>query len=280
MTYFKQLLHHPPFVVGLFVFLLILLFGVGTPFVLDLDPHLQNASPLLTPGTDSYVLGTDNLGRDLLARLVYGIRTSLLVGALAGLFATLLGTTLGLIGGYKGGWIDHLFTFATNLVLVIPQLVILILVSGSLEYRSFTLVAMVIGLSSWTWVARAVGVQAASLRHREHIQLAKLNGFGDFNIVLRQVMPYMLSYIFMAFIMQLTSGILSESALSMLGLGPQSSEAVSLGTMLNDAYRSNALEDRLWWLFLPPTFAITALAFSLYMINTAMEEIFNPQLRH
>jgi len=279
MNLVKVLLRQPSFIFGAFTFGLIVLFALLTPYATPLDPHAQDALPLLAPGQDGHILGTDNLGQDVLARLVYGLRTSLLVGAVAGLFATLLGTTIGLAGGYKGGMLDNLFAMATNLVLVVPQLVILVLVSGSITYRSHLLVAAVIGLSSWTWVARAVSAQAASLRDREHVQLAKLNGFGDFNIVLRQVVPYTLSYIFMAFIMQLTSGVLSESALSMLGLGPQSSDAVSLGSMLNEAYKCNALDERLWWLFLPPTLAITAIAFSLYVVNTAMEDVFNPRLR-
>lgn len=279
MKLLHNLLRQPSFIFGTFTFALIVLFALLAPVFIELDPHAQNAQPFLAPGEAGHILGTDNLGQDMFARLVYGMRTSLLVGALAGLFATLLGTLIGLIGGYKGGWIDNLFSLATNLVLVIPQLVVLVLISSSLNHRSYALIALIIGLSSWTWVARAVGVQAASLRNREHVQLAKLNGFGDFSIILRQVMPYALSYIFMAFIMQLTSGVLSESALSMLGLGPQSSESVSLGSMLNDAYKSNALEERLWWLFLPPTIAITAIAFSLYVINTSMEDIFNPRLR-
>lgn len=279
MKLLRNLLVQPSFIFGAFTFSLVVLFALLAPLVLPLDPHAQDSLPFLQPGQPGHLLGTDNLGQDVFARLVYGIRTSLMVGLLAGLFATALGTLIGLVGGYKGGWIDNTLSLATNLFLVVPQLVVLILISSSLNHRSYLLVALIIGLSSWTWVARAVSAQASSLRNREHIQLAKLNGFGDFNIILRQVMPYALSYIFMAFIMQLTSGILSESALSMLGLGPQSSEAVSLGSMLNDAYKCNALEERLWWVFLPPTLAITAIAFALYVVNTAMEDVFNPRLR-
>ncbi len=272
-------MRHPAFVVGAFLFLTVVGFALVAPAFLGRDPLAQDFMPLLAPGQDGHSLGTDALGRDMLARLVYGTRSSLLVGALAGLLATLLGTMIGLFGGYKGGRWDHITTFATNLVLVIPQLVILVLLGSNLGHRSYALVALVIGLSSWPWVARAVGVQTASLRTREHVQMARLNGFGALEIVVKHILPYTLSYIFMAFVLQLTSGILSEAALSMLGLGPQSSGAVSLGLLLDEANRQNALEERLWWLFLPPTFLVTALAFSLFLVNSAMEEIFNPRLR-
>lgn len=279
MNPFRHLLRQPSFIFGTFSFILVVLFALLAPAFLDLRPHAQDSLPFLRPGEAGHALGTDNLGQDVLARLVYGIRTSLLVGLLAGFFATLLGTLLGLVGGYKGGLLDNFFTLGTNLVLIIPQLVILVLLSGSVQYSSFFLMSLVIGLSAWPWVARAVGAQASSLRDREHVQLARLNGFGDLHIIVKQIMPYALSYIFMAFIMQFTSGILSESALAMLGLGPQSSESVSLGSMLNDAYKCNALDEGLWWVFLPPTLAITAIAFSLYVVNTSMEDVFNPRLR-
>jgi peptide/nickel transport system permease protein len=207
-----------------------------------------------------------------------GLRASLFVGLLAGSVATLLGTLIGVYGGYKGGWLDDVFTVATNLFLVIPTLIVLILLSGSLdEGRSLTLIALIIGCTTWTWSARAVRAQSSSLRARDHVALARINGYGTLPIVVLHILPYLLSYIFMVFILQTASGILTEASISMLGLGPY--DSISLGTILNEAIKNEALGDGAWWAFVPATVLVTVIAFSLYIINTSMESVFNPRLR-
>jgi peptide/nickel transport system permease protein len=166
----------------------------------------------------------------------------------------------------------------TNLFLVIPQLVLLILLSASLEEgRSLSLIALIIGCTTWTWSARAVRAQSASLRGRDHVSLARINGYGTFEIVLLHILPYLFSYVFMVFILQTAAGILSEATISMLGLGPY--DSVSLGKILNEAIRQEALTDGAWWAFLPAMILVTVIAFSLYVVNTAMEGVWNPRLR-
>jgi peptide/nickel transport system permease protein len=192
--------------------------------------------------------------------------------------ATIIGTLVGVYGGYKGGLLDDLLTSLTNLFLVIPSLVVLILLSGSFEQgRSLTLIALIIGGTTWTWTARAVRAQSASVRARDHVALARTNGYSTFGIIILYILPYLLSYLFMVFILQTATGILTEASLSMLGLGPH--DAISLGRILNEAIKNEALIDGAWWAFLPATLLITVIAFSLYVINTAMESVFNPRLR-
>ncbi len=278
MKSFVKLFRIPSFVFGFSTFILIVLIGVLGPVLVHTSPFTTDFMPFLEPSAEHW-LGTNNLGQDVFARLLFGLRSSLYVGLTAGVFATLIGTFVGIYGGYKGGIVDNFFTLTTNLMLVIPQLVVLILISNSIENRSLTLISVIIGVTSWTWVARAVSAQAASLKARDHVNLAKLNGFGTLSILVKQILPYILSYVFMAFILQLTSGILSEAALSMLGLGPQGNTSVSLGRMLNDAQNNEALDSGYWWVFIPPTIVITLIAFSLYVVNTAMEGVFNPRLR-
>ena len=265
MKLFKSLLKSPAFLVGISIFLLVLIAGVILPAVLNLDPFATDGDPFLQPNLE-YWLGTNNLGQDVFARLIYGLRSSLYVGLVAGLFATLLGTFIGIYSGYQGGRIDNVLTMATNLLIVIPQLVVLILISNSVETRSLTLTSLFIGATSWVWVARALRAQAASLKGREHIHLARINGFGTFKILLKQILPYVLSYVFMAFILQLTAGIFAEAALSMIGLGPLGTEVVSLGQILNNAQRNEALDSGYWWVFLPATIIITLLSFSLFSL--------------
>jgi peptide/nickel transport system permease protein len=271
------LLKSPAFLFGFCIFAGTVLLGLVAPLLLHGNAYARVGLAFMPPSSE-HVLGTDHLGRDMFALLVAGLRSSLFVGFVAGVVATVLGTLIGVYGGYIGGWLDDLLTVTTNLFLVIPSLVVLILISGSLEKgRSRLLIALIIGATTWTWSARAVRAQTSSVRSRDHVALARINGYGTLEIVILHVLPYLLSYIFMVFILQTAEGILAEASISMLGLGPY--DSVSLGKLLNEAIRNEALTDGAWWAFAPAMALITSVAFSLYVINTSMEEVFNPRLR-
>lgn len=277
MKIFKGLLKNPFFLFGAGLFVLTLLVALLGPLFSQYDATTRVGLPYLPPSSD-HLLGTDHMGIDMLAMLIKGLQSSLYVGFLAGTVATVVGTLIGVYGGYKGGLLDDILTAKTNLFLVIPTLIVLILISASLEEgRSLTLIALLIGGTTWTWSARAVRAQSSSLRARDHVSLARINGYGTLEIVVLHILPYLLSYIFMVFILQTATGILSEATISMLGLGPY--DSVSLGKILNDARSNEALTDGAWWAFLPAMVLITVIAFSLYVINTAMEGVFNPRLR-
>ncbi len=265
------------FLFGSALFALTLLIGVLAPVFFEIDV-IHRVGLAYMPPSRAHWLGTDHLGIDMFSMLVQGLRASLYVGLLAGSVATLLGTLIGVYGGVVGGLLDDVLTVATNLLLVIPTLIVLILLSGSLEEgRSLTLIALIIGCTTWTWSARAVRAQSSSLRSRDHVALARINGASNFRIVTMHILPYLLSYVFMVFILQTANGILTEASISMLGLGPY--DSVSLGTILSEAIRNEALGDGAWWAFAPATLLVTVIAFSLYVINTSMESVFNPRLR-
>ena len=273
----KGLLKSPAFLFGAGLFVLTLFIAFVAPLVMNVDAKTRVGLAYMAP-SGAHWLGTDHLGLDMASRLIAGLRSSLYVGFLAGTVATIVGTLIGVYGGYKGGLLDDVLTVLTNLFLVIPQLIILILLSSSLqEGRSRTLIALIIGCTAWTWSARAVRAQSSSLRSRDHVSLARINGYSTFGIVILHILPYLLSYIFMVFILQTATAILAEASISMLGLGPY--DSVSLGTILNDAIKSEALVDGAWWAFFPAMVLVTVIAFSLYVVNTAMEGIFNPRLR-
>jgi peptide/nickel transport system permease protein len=277
MKLFRGLLKSPAFLVGMTLFLGTVLVALFAPLLMSIDPHKRVGLPYMPPSSEHW-LGTDHMGIDMVSLLVAGLRASLHVGFLAGIVATIAGTLIGVYGGYKGGLLDDILTVATNLFLVIPSLIVLILLSSSLEKgRSLSLIALIIGCTTWTWSARAVRAQSSSLRSRDHVNLARINGYGTFGIVMLHILPYLLSYIFMVFILQTAAGILSEATISMLGLGPY--DSVSLGKILNDANRNEALTDGAWWAFAPAMLLITVIAFALYVLNTSMEGIFNPRLR-
>jgi peptide/nickel transport system permease protein len=224
-----------------------------------------------------HVLGTDNFGRDVLAELAAGTRTSLIIGLVAGVIATMIGLTVGLLAGYMGGQVDNFLTTVTNIFIVIPSFVILVLVSVSLKSRSFLTTGVVIGITAWPWTARSVRAQTTSLRNRDHVNLSKLSGHSMPWIILRDILPYVASYVMMAFILQVASGILSEASLSMLGLGPQN--VASLGLMMHWAMDFSALPTGAWWAFLPVVLVVALISFSLNLINSGLDQIFNPQIR-
>lgn len=226
-------------------------------------------------------LGTDNFGRDVLTELVSATATSLRIGFIAGIVATSIGLVLGLLSGYVGGWVDDIIMFITNLFTVIPGIVLLILISYSIgqENRGATTVAVVIGFTSWVWTTRAVRAQVISLRHRDHVNLSKLSGHSIPHIIVADILPYIASYVVMALILQISSGILAEAALSILGLGPKTTEVPTLGLMMNWAMIYQAQIMGKWWAYFPVIVVIALIAFSLNLMNTGLDQVFNPTLR-
>ncbi len=229
----------------------------------------------------SLPLGTDNFGRDVLKELVSAAGTSIVIGLIAGTVATLIGLTLGLLSGYLGGFADDFIMFVTNVFTVIPSFVLLILISYSIgqEQRGAAVVALVIGLTSWTWTCRSVRSQVISLRNRDHVNLSKLSGHSMLRIVLTDILPYIASYVVMAFILQVSTGILSEAQLSLLGLGPKTTETATLGLMMNWAMLYSAHTNGSWWAYFPVILTITLISFSLNLMNTGLDQVFNPTLR-
>jgi peptide/nickel transport system permease protein len=227
------------------------------------------------------LLGTDNFGRDVLTELVSATRTSLMIGIVAGLIATSIGLILGLLAGYVGGVTDDIIMFFNNIITVIPSFVLLILISYSLgqEKRGAMTIAVVIGLTSWVWTARAVRSQVFSLRNRDHVNLSKLSGHPLARIILTDIMPYLASYVFMALILQISSGILTEAGLSIIGLGPKTTEVPTLGLMMNWAMIYSAHLMNKWWAYFPVIVVIAMVSFSLNLMNTGLDQVYNPALR-
>ncbi|MBR6766612.1 MAG: ABC transporter permease, partial [Clostridia bacterium] len=253
-----------------------------TLYVAEMNEETKLLEEKSTIGKNDYVnlkeianvkvlpLGTDNFGRDILKELVSACGTSIMIGLIAGAVATLIGLTFGLLAGYLGGIYDDIIMFITNVFTVIPGFILLILISYSIgqEQRGASVVALVIGLTSWTWTARSVRSQVISLRNRDHVNLSKLSGHSLFRIIMTDILPYIASYVVMAFILQVSSGILSEAQLSLLGLGPKTTEVPTLGLMMNWAMLYSAHTNGTWWAYFPVIVTITLISFSLNLMNT------------
>jgi peptide/nickel transport system permease protein len=264
------------FVIGLGIVLAFLVLAIVGPYLTDSTP-LEFSGPTDQPPSSEYWFGTTSFGQDVFAQFVYGLRAAFLVGALGGGLAAVLGMLVGFTAGYRGGWIDDLLNMLTNVVLVIPTLAILIIVAAYLTMHSYATEALLIGLTSWPWAARALRAQTFSLKTREFVDVAKLSGRGTWQVIAREIAPNMSSYLFMMFILLFGGAILIGATLDFLGLGP--SESISLGLMMNNAFISSALLLGSWWWFVPPGLGIIGIVGGLYVMNVGLDEVFNPRLR-
>lgn len=272
----------PRFWVATILTVIVLLLAFVGPLVYPYGGG-QTVGGLYDPPSGAHILGTDNFGHDVLGVLIDSTRNSLYNGLMAGIIATLLGVVIGIIAGYRGGWLEELLMGLTNVVLAIPSLIVLILISISIQNSHVALLkgifglSLVIGITSWPWTARAVRAQASSIAQREHIDVAKLSGARLPSILTIDVFPYIASYIVMAFVLQVSSAILAEASLSMLGLGPSGTD--SLGIQLHWALAFQAVGSGAWWAFLPPTIILTLISFALLLLQASLDELFNPRLR-
>ncbi len=276
----SELLHfarrNTKLVVGLSVVLAFLALAIVGPWLTDATPF-EFGYPLGEPPSRAHWLGTTSPGQDVYAQFVYGLRSSFVVGALAATVAAALGMAIGFVGGYLGGVVDEALSMLTNIVLVIPTLAVLIIVSAYLTVGSLLTEAILIGVTSWPWAARAIRAQTFSLRTRDFVSLARLSGQGTVKVIVREIAPNMSSYLVLTFILLFGGAVLTAATLDFLGLGP--SEVMSLGLMMNTAVSNAALQLGMWWWFIPPGVGITAIVGGLYVMNVGLDEVFNPRLR-
>jgi peptide/nickel transport system permease protein len=222
-------------------------------------------------------MGSTRMGRDVYTQLVWGTRTSLAVGFLAGLIVTALGTLIGVTAGYFGGKIDEVLNFATNIVLVIPQLPLLLVLAAFIGEAGPLVIALIIGLTSWGWGARVTRAQALSLRRREFIEASRGLGEPAWRMILVELLPNLLSIISLNFIGSVIYTIITEATLEFLGLGDPL--AVSWGTMLYNAQITAAISVGAWWELLAPCAAIATIGIGLSLVNFGVDEVSNPRIR-
>jgi peptide/nickel transport system permease protein len=276
---FELLIRSRKFLIGTAIVLAIILFAIIGP-ALTRDP-LAYSSHYVEPPSNEFLLGTGNFGEDVLAQLCTGTRNSLMIGAIAGGLAMLIAVLLGGIGPYKGGLVDEIANAFTNVVMVFPMLPLLILLAAIFEQRSMFLLALLIGLTSWPWAARCIRSQVLTLKERGFIDVARMSGMKDRKIVVAEIMPNMLAYIIIVFVVSLSIAVLTEAGLSMIGLGPDPSTSVTLGSMLYWVMNSTqaALPWNLWWCFIPPGLILTIFLVAVFIMHNGMDEVFNPRLR-
>jgi peptide/nickel transport system permease protein len=258
-------------IIGVFVFIAI--FG---PVIYTTNPSALS-SAVLQPPSAEHLLGTTQTGQDVLAQLIDGTRTSMLVGFTAAAIATLLSLLIGVTAGYLGGAPDEVLSVLANMFLVIPALPLVIVIAGYLPSKGPLSVTLVIAATGWAWGARVLRAQTLSLRRRDFVQAARATGQRPLRIVFSEILPNQLAVVAALFLGTFIYAILTEASLAFLGLGDVSSW--SWGTILYWAQGSEALEIGAWWWFVPPGLAIAIVGMGLSLINFGIDEFVNPRLR-
>ena len=262
--------------VGLIMLGVFVLVALLAPVLTPYDPRDSSFMASQQPSAQHW-LGTTQAGQDVLSQLIYGTRTSLLVGALAGALATAISLLIGMTAGYMQGIVDDVLSFFINLGLVVPALPLMVSIAAYAPVRGLTIIIVVIALTGWAWGARFKRAQVISLRTRDFITSAKFAGDGPFRIIFREVLPNMISLVVLAYIGAASGAIGAEAGLEFLGLGEPNT--ISWVTMLYWAQNAGAMVTGQWAWLAAPGLALALLTTALILINFGVDALSNPQLR-
>ena len=260
-------------VVGLVILVTVLLTALFGPYVYPVDPFEIVWAPLAPPGEEGFLLGTDYLGRDLVAGIVYGGRATLAVGVSAALITVTIGITVGALAGFYRGWVEEVLMRITEFFQVLPTL-LFAMVLVALFGASLTMIAIAIGIVSWTGVARLARSEFLKLRELEYVKAARAVGASNGRIIWRVILPNALPPLIVQSALIVGVAILFESGLSFLGLGDPNT--MSWGLMLG-SNRDYILEA--WWAVTFPGFVIFLTVLSISLIGDGLNDALNPKLR-
>jgi len=244
----------------------------GNPLAADYSiPPMQGPSA-------AHWFGTDQQGHDVFLQMVDGTRPTLVVGFTIGIGSTLLSILIGVSAGYYGGWIDELLSLLMNVVLVIPGLPLVIVLSSWIQVRNDAPIILVITLTGWAWAARVLRSQALSIRQKDYVQAAIVRGESSLRIVLREILPNMISLVVSGFIGTTVAAIGYAASLQFMGFGNLAE--VNWFTILYWAENASALQQGAWWMFMIPGGAIALVGMACALMNYGIDEISNPRLHH
>ncbi|SHE34523.1 peptide/nickel transport system permease protein [Loktanella atrilutea] len=275
----SRLRHRPLALFGMALVLLIVGAAVLAPVIAPFDPFAQNFDGLtmfgepLPPG-GAYVLGTDLLGRDLLSRLLYGARTSLIIGVVANGIALLIGTVIGLTAGFFQGWIGAVLMRFTDLMMAFPALLLAICLAAVFQ-PSLWIVAFVIAMVNWVQTARVIYTETSALAARDYIAAQRTLGASTPRILFRHILPHLVPLIIVWGTLGISTTVLLEATLSYLGVGVQP-PTPSWGNIIfeNQTYFQSAP-----WLVFFPGAAIVVLALAFNLVGDALRDVLDPTLR-
>jgi peptide/nickel transport system permease protein len=273
----RQFRRHKLAVASAIVLILLAFVSVFAEQIAPHDPNAINSSyshGKPQPPTAEYPLGTDNFGRDYLARTMVGMRLSLIVGVTAVAFQLVIGISIGALAGYFGGWIDNLLMRITDIFLSVPAFLLLLIMAGILGGGLLSLI-VAIGALNWMTVARLVRADILSLKEREFVVAGRSIGVPAWRMIVVYLLPNAAASIIVSATLAVPSAILTESALSFLGLGVPPPNA-SLGNMLGEAQQWIRTS---WWIWIVPGVAISMIVLAFNFVGDGLRDALDPQLR-
>ncbi len=293
--FFFDFKRSPVTIVSFTIVVTLILLALLADFVAPTNPfdpaslNLMNGfTPPLEPNEftgETFVLGTDDQGRDLLSAIIYGLRVSLFVGLTAVILAMLIGVSLGLLAGYRGGWIESLIMRVADIQMTFPSILIAVLIFGVArgllppdlrDELAISVLIIAIGLSEWVPFARTVRGTTMVEKEKEYVQAARLIGLGNVQIMVRHILPNVLSPVLVIATITLALAIIAEATLSFLGVGAPPTEP-SLGTLIRIG--QDFLFSGEWWILLFPSVTLLALALSVNLLGDWLRDTLNPRLK-
>jgi peptide/nickel transport system permease protein len=262
---------------GLGLLAAVLLLAVAGPWLVNADRARVGAVRPAQAPSAAHWFGTDTQGRDVFTVLVLAAPRTLEVGLIAGAVGLAAGVVLGLAAGFSPGRVDAVIRVAADVLTTIPGIAVLVLVATYVRTMSVELMALVIALLAWVYPTRAIRAQTLSLRERAWIQVARLNGVGELELLLREVLPNLLPYIAASFVAAVSQAILASIGLEALGLGPQN--AHTLGMMIYWSQFYGAVLRGMWWWWGPPIALIALIFLGLLLTSTGLDRVLDARAR-
>ena len=273
----RKINHNRMLYTGIVTLIFVVFFGIVGSWFIDEERADVGAGKPAQPPSKEFWFGTDQMGRDVFADIVYGTPGTLKIGLIAAIVGVGVGTILGFISGYFGGFLDTCIRFVSDVFMTIPTLMILIVLASILDVLSNTMLGLLIAAFGWMGALRVTRAQVLTMRERAYVQVAKLNGVNDMEIIFKEMIPNLLPFIAASLVGSSAGAVLASLGLSALGLGPQNEP--SIGLTIFWVLHYGALIRELWWWFMPPIIVMVLLFISLFMITAGLDRVANPRLR-
>jgi peptide/nickel transport system permease protein len=272
----RKMLSNKLAVIGLVFVSIVIVASIIAPLICKYDPQKVNLRMILKPPSSEHILGTDKLGRDVYARIIYGGRISILVGLGSALGAALIGVSIGAYTGYRGGWIDSLVLRISEIVMAFPQIILVLLLVAILGQSLMNLM-VIFTLTGWGGLFRMTRAQMLSLREEEYVQALQAFGLSSFRISFKHVLPNALGPIMVNITLSTAMFILQEAGLSFLGLGVPLN-IPTWGNILNVAIDLRILED-FWWVWMPVAGMISLFVLGINFVGDGLRDSTDPSLQ-
>ncbi|MBS7701028.1 MULTISPECIES: ABC transporter permease [unclassified Chelatococcus] len=267
---------NPPLTFGLFLLLALCLLAAIGPFVADEALARVGATLPRQPPSAAHWLGTDSQGRDMVTVLMLAMPQTLKIGLVAGLISLSVGVALGLISGFAGGVVDTVIRLASDVMMTIPGIAILVLVAANVREMTVAVMAVIVASLSWMVTTRTIRAQTLSLRERGYVQIARLNGSSTTRLVFVEILPNLLPFIAASFVIAVSNAMLATIGLEALGLGPQ--KELTLGTTIYWAQFYGAILRGMWWWWAPPILLISLIFIGLMLTSVGLDSFVNKRV--